>query len=197
MLVVGDSLIAGWPWTADMVCVPGPDLRKLLRAFKQRSRKFHYEQIVVWTGTAALVHGKDVHTYVRDLQTVVALARERGDAVFVLGPMPATYGDEHSWAARMPVRDTRALATGVTGQIAAMLAGTPVLDIAGWRRAIVEAGNLDALTVDGCHLNADGFRHLEPELRRLGVQLGSVEVIRAESAAPPRPARAASTDSRT
>ena len=75
----------------------------------------------------------------------------------------------------MEATDTRALVAEAVAQVPAALPNVPVLNLVPWRKEAREAGRLDAVTTDRFHLSDEGFRSLEPALRRLGVQLHEVD----------------------
>lgn len=172
LLVIGDSMVLGWPWTADVVCVPAGGYGELAEAFEQRTRPYHYEQIVLWVGTAPFILGKSgVRSYTKELQRMLALVQERGDAVFVIGPMPISHGEGQWWYAGAAVSDTRELVSTAMARLAKRLPQVTALNVAPWRQTVVENGALDQMTVDRFHLTREGFLSLESHIRGLGVEL--------------------------
>ena len=149
-LVVGDSLVVGWPWEADFICRFGSDPEELLAEIDRRLGDEQYEQIVLWYGNPIHFRDDPPPAYEAGLRRIVERLAPHTTRLRVLGPVP-TAGNER--------------------QPAAEYAGAPVLNMAEWYRHVGRAGGPRLLTYDGVHLTRRGFLALQPELERFGITL--------------------------
>ncbi len=174
-LVVGDSQAYYWPWSADIIGIPGIMADQMRERFLQETAKrpFHYELIVLWIGTAHFQRGCDVPSYVDGVAETVAAARQLGDHVIVLTGMPHEEWQAARYIKHNPdtpaQRDTLAQSAEAVRALRAHLPDVFVFDMGAFRAPLAAADLLDTYYDDAVHLSSTGWEALGDELATAGV----------------------------
>lgn len=163
-LLIGDSVVLGWPWPHDLLSFAGhtaPEILEHCREELDGTRR--YRQILLWVGTAHFFRNKPARDYVDAVVDLTRLAQEHADAVYIISPVPGTRLDETE-AEQTFAR----LARDADAQLRVRLPDVPIYYAAEFRREMIAAGRYDALYGDPMHMNAAGFQELVKRLAPLG-----------------------------
>jgi len=161
ILVVGDSMVALWPFEADVISTPAGYPLPLRDHLEQVLGDRHYDMIVMWVGTAALAHQRPWHPV--DPADMVAGLRALADTA-------KRYTDRPVLITPMEVPGLQYY--GITERLLEWK-DVEVFD----SRGIRVAGGTSMYLKDNFHLSKSGFAELSRQMAKHGIEVRKQENV--------------------